>query len=103
MLPAILFDRDLTQWFIGDKPGSTVDTLATATQEVLHVQAEEDIETATRNADQVWYIIYEPSIAEYKAAGYRTYPDLEYLDSNYHLQWIESWNELQVFFYTQAP
>ena len=103
MLPAMLFDRDLPQSFIGDEPGSSVDTLAAATQQVLNIQAEESIETATRNARQVCYIIYARSVAEYKAAGHRTHPDLEYLDSHYKLQSVENWDGLQVFFYTAAP
>jgi 4-amino-4-deoxy-L-arabinose transferase-like glycosyltransferase len=103
MLPAMLFDRDLSQSFIGDEPGSPADTLATATQQVLKIRAEENIETATRNAAQVWYIIYERSIAEYRAGGHRTHPDLEYLDSNYSLESVEDWDGLQVFFYTTKP
>jgi 4-amino-4-deoxy-L-arabinose transferase-like glycosyltransferase len=103
MLPAMLFDRDLTQSFIGDVPGSPADTLAAATQDVLNITAEESIESATRNAKQVWYIIFARSIEEYEMGGHGTYPDLEYLDANYHLQSIESWDGLQVFFYTEEP
>jgi mannosyltransferase len=99
MLPATLFDRDLPQSFIGDEPGSPADTLAAATQEVLNVKAEVDIESATRNAKQVWYIIYTRSLAEYKAAGHTTHPDLEYLDSHYNLESVEHWDGLQVFLY----
>ncbi len=103
MLPAIFFDRDLQQSFIGDEPGSPADTLAAATQEVLNIQAEEGIESATRNAKQVWYIIFARSIEEYQMGGHKTYPDLEYLDANYHLESAESWDGLQVFFYTEDP
>jgi hypothetical protein len=100
MLPAMLFDRDLSQSFIGDEPGSPADTLAAATQQVLNIRAEDNIQAATGNARQVWYIIYERSIAEYKAQGNRTHPDLEYLDREYNLHSVESWDGLQVFYYT---
>lgn len=103
MLPAMLFDRDLPQLFIGDEPGSPADTLAAATQQVLQVKAETGIESATQNAKQVRYIIYTRSIAEYKAMGHRNHPDLEYLDSNYNLQSVENWDGLQVFLYTAEP
>jgi hypothetical protein len=103
MLPALLFDRELSQSFIGDEPESSTDTLAAATQQVLHIQAEESIETATRHARRVWYIIYARSIAEYQAAGHRTHPDLEYLDSRYSLQSMEDWDGLQVFLYMEIP
>ena len=103
MLPAMLFDRDLSQSFIGDELGSSTDTLAAATQEVLNIHAETDIASATREAKQVWYIIYDRSIAEYKSGRYTTHPDLAYLDSHYILGSVGTWDGLQVFFYTDQP
>jgi mannosyltransferase len=101
MLPALLFDRNLSQSFIGDVPGSGTDTLAPATQEVLNIRAEKDIHSATKNAGRVWYIIYQRAIDEYKAGGHPTHPDLEYLDSQYRLDSEESWDGLRVFLYTK--
>ncbi len=103
MLPAILFDRDLVQSFIGDQPGSSTDTLALATQQVLNIRAEKNIQSATRNARRVWYIIYQRSIEEYKANGYSTHPDIEYLDSQYTRKLEENWGGLRVFLYTKEP
>jgi hypothetical protein len=103
MLPAMLFDRDLRQSFIGDPPGSSVDTLAAATQEVLEVHAEESIQSATTNAEHVWFIIFERSVAEYRAAGNQTHPHLEYLDSHFQLQSEEIWDGLRVFLYAREP
>ncbi len=103
MLPAMLFDRDLAQSFIGDEPGSPADTLAVATQEVLNIKAEDNIKSATIGAKRVWYIIYAHSIAEYKAGEQRTHPDLEYLDANYSLQFVENWDGLQLFLYSTEP
>jgi uncharacterized membrane protein len=103
MLPAMLFDRDLSQSFLGDEPGSSADTLAAATQQVLRIEAETDIESATRDASQVWYVIYARSIAEYKAGGHKTHPDLEYLDAHYRLNAVEDWDGVQVYFYTKQP
>ena len=103
MLPAMLFDRELSQSFIGDAPGSSVDTLAAATQEVLEIHAEESIQSATTNAERVWFIIFERSIAEYRAAGYQTHPHLEYLDSHFQLQSEDIWDGLRVFLYAREP
>jgi len=103
MLPAIFFDPTLSQSFIRDEPGSPADTLAAATQQVLGIRAETSIESATRNASKVWYIIYRRSVAELKAAGHKTYPDLEYLDANYTLQSVEDWDGLQLYIYTKRP
>jgi hypothetical protein len=103
MLPAILFDRELSQSFIGDQPGSGTDTLASATQHVLGIRAETDIQSATKNAKRVWYIVYRRAIHEYKAGGYPTHPDIEYLDSQYSLESEENWDGLRVLLYTREP
>jgi mannosyltransferase len=103
LLPAMLFDRDLPQSFIGDPPGSGTDTLAPATQQVLNIKAEENIQAATRNAERVWYIVYQRAIDEYQAGGYPTHPDIEYLDSQYNLILEESWDGLRVLLYTTEP
>ena len=103
MLPAMFFDRDLPQSFIGDQPGSATDTLASSTQQVLGIKAKTDIQTATKDAKRVWYIIYQRSIDEYKAGGNSTHPDLQYLDSKYNLKFEENWDGLKVFLYVMEP
>jgi 4-amino-4-deoxy-L-arabinose transferase-like glycosyltransferase len=103
VLPAIFFDRALAQSFIGDPPGSRADTLAPATQQVLGIRAEPDIQLATRNAKRVWYIIYQRSLAEYQESGQSTHPELEYLASQFYLQSEERWDGLQLFLYTKEP
>ncbi len=103
LLPAIYFDRTLAQVYIADIPGSPEDTLAPATQEVLGVSAKTDIRSAVGSATQVFYIIYQRSIDEYRAGGYATYPDLAYLSSHYDLAGKETWNGLLVYHFTRKP
>jgi len=103
MLPAMLFDRDLPQSFIGDPPGSAADTLAPATQQVLGIRAEKNIQSATQQANRVWYIIYQRSINEYRAGGYSTHPDIEYLNSQYNLKLTEAWDGLEIRLYAKKP
>src|SRR6266487_1928844 len=103
MLPAMLFDRDLAQSFIGDQPGSSTDTLALATQQVLNVKAQKDIQSATGDAKRVWYIIYQRAIDESQASGYPTHPDIQYLDAQYSLKSKENWGGLRVFLFTKEP
>jgi len=103
MLPAMLFDRNLPQSFIGDAPGSPTDTLAPATQEVLKIGAQKDIQSATGNASRVWYIIYERSIQEYQAAGFETHPDIQYLESHFDRKSEERWDGLYVILYAREP
>jgi uncharacterized membrane protein len=103
MLPALLFDPGLPHAFIGDPPGSPSDTLAPATQQILNIKAETDIQSAAGDAQRVWYIIHQRFIDEYEARGDATHPDLQYLDSHYNLESVESWDELRVFLYTREP
>jgi hypothetical protein len=103
MLPAMLFDREFEQVFVGDVPGSGGDTLAPATQEVLRIKAEPDIQTATEDAERVWYVIYQRVIDEYDPKGNSPYPDFEYLNSHFVLQATETWDGLQVFLYVKKP
>lgn len=103
ILPAIFFDRDLPQSFIADVRGSPTDTLAPATQEVLKVHSVKNIQSATQNADRVWYIVYQAAIDEYIERGNSTHPDIEYLDTRYSLKSAESWDGLKVLLYTKQP
>jgi uncharacterized membrane protein len=102
MLPAMLFDRDFPQEFVGDIPGSSGDTLAPATQQVLGIKAEPNIQSATKDAKRIWYVIYQRVIDEY-GDGKVVYPDFAYLNSHYLLQSTETWDGLQVFIYVKKP
>lgn len=101
MLPAMYFDQELDQSYIGDPPGSATDTLAPATQQVLGIEAEADIRSATGDAESVYYIIYNRSINEYVQAGRSTHPDIEYLNSVYMPESQEAWDDLLILYYTQ--
>ncbi|MCI0552229.1 MAG: glycosyltransferase family 39 protein, partial [Anaerolineae bacterium] len=102
-LPAIYHDPELSQTFIGDLPGSRTDTLAPATQEVLGVHGQADIQTAIGNSERIWYIIYQRSLDEYRDGGASTHPDIEYLTSQYTLELQETWDGLQVYLYSKEP
>jgi hypothetical protein len=103
VLPAIFFDRNLPQLFIGDPPGSPSDTLAPATQQILGIQAEKDIQIATVHAQRVWYIVYQRSLVEFQEGESLAHPDLVYLDSQFQLHSQENWDGLQVFLYSREP
>jgi hypothetical protein len=103
LLPALYYDPNLSQTFIGDPKGSRSDTLASATQEVLGIQAKTDIQTATRGAERVWYIIFQRALDEYGTDQPSSHPDLEYLNSHYALTLQESWDGLQVYLYSGKP
>ena len=103
LLPAFYFDPALPQVFIADPPGSPTDTLSPATQKILGVNSEPDLETATKNAPRVWFIILTRSIEEYKAAGATTHPQLQYLERTYRLDMHEIWGGDEVFLFSKKP
>jgi 4-amino-4-deoxy-L-arabinose transferase-like glycosyltransferase len=103
LLPAILFDPNLSQTFIGDAKGSGSDTFAPATQKVLGVQAKTDIQAATRNSERVWYIIYQRALNEYGTDEHSIHPDIQFLNSHYTLKVQESWDGLLVYLYARSP
>ncbi len=103
LLPSIYYDRMLPQVYITDPPGSPEDTLAPAAQEVLGVNAKANIQSAVGNATQIFYIIYQESIDEYRTAGYATHPDLAYLTSHYDLAGEDTWNGLLLYRFSRKP
>jgi len=103
MLPAVYYDRDLLQTYIADPPGSSVDTLAPATQQVLGLEAQADIKSAVGDARRVWFIIFEQSIQEYVKSGEPTHPHLAWLNASYSLVEVKSWGDLRVYLFSKQP
>jgi hypothetical protein len=97
-LPSFYFDQNIQQGFIIDPPGSNIDTLAPATREILKLNEIEDLEKGTSNASRVWFIIFQQSIVEFKREN-KTLPDLEYLNNNFTLKSIESWDDIKLYLY----
>ena len=103
-LPSFYFDHELPQSYLIDPPGSSTDTLSPATRKILHLTDQENIETATIGAARVWFIIYQQSIDEFTAQGFRTHPDIDYLDANFMLTSTEILDDVRLYLYTRkAP
>jgi 4-amino-4-deoxy-L-arabinose transferase-like glycosyltransferase len=100
VLPAIYYNRALEQGFIADPPGSTVDTLAPATQQVLGIRASDSLEAATGGAKRIWFVIFQKSIDEAVTAGLPTHPHITWLDGHFHRQSIETWGPIILYEYT---
>ena len=103
-LPSVYFDRELPQTYLIDPPGSSTDSLSAATRKILNLTHDENIESASTDATRVWFIIYQRSIDEFTAQGYRTHPHLEYLDANFILTSTEIFDDVRLYLYTRrAP
>ena len=101
-LPAFYFDPELPQGYITDPVGSSTDTLAPATREILHVQYYDDIRTAAAGKNRIWYVIYRQSVDEYTSQGFQTHPDIEYLNTNFILTSTETLDDVMLYLYTRS-
>jgi hypothetical protein len=99
----LYFDSTLPQGFMIDPPNSSIDTLAPATREVLHLTEYENIEEAAIYAKRIWFVIYQSSIDEYASSIKTLPPDLEYLNENFRLENIEEWDDVRVYLYSSLP
>jgi len=82
-LPSFYFDRDLPQSYLINVPGSSTDTLSPVTRKILGLTYYENMESASKDAARIWFIIYQQSIDEYRSQGFQTHPDIEYLNTNF--------------------
>lgn len=100
-LPAFYFSPQLAQGFIADPPNSSVDTLSKGIRQTWDLTEYESIESATDDAERVWFIIFKQSIEEYTAQGLPTHPQLEYLETEFTLASLEEWDDIQVYLFVR--
>jgi len=101
-LPSFYFDRDLPQSYLINAPGSSTDTLSPATRKILRLTYSENMESASKDAARVWFIIYQQSIDEYTSQGFQTHPDIEYLNTNFILTSTENLDDVMLYLYTRS-
>ncbi len=94
-LPMVYYNRALPQSYIRDAPGSGEDTLSRPTQEVLQLLADECVSAAAKGSPRVWFVIFRRQIDEQGSAP----PDLQWMDTHYHRQSVEPFNDLLVYLY----
>jgi 4-amino-4-deoxy-L-arabinose transferase-like glycosyltransferase len=100
MLPGIYHDRSLPQHFIGDIPGSANDTLALPTQQALGIRADTCLQTASREAGRVWFVVYER--AEREAAAARIpflQAQFDWLAAHYTFIEKTTFNDVHLYLY----
>jgi len=103
MLPMTYYDRDLPQAYLRDVPGSSEDTLALPTQEVLNLYADVCIMEGVAGADGVWLIVFERVIDQYVAVGRTDFVDVQnWLDDNFTFEKDYQFNDLLVYHYVDG-
>lgn len=99
-LPGIYYQRNLPQYFIGDKAGSSDDTLALPTQETLNIMADACVQAAAHEGQRVWWVVFARAEAEYEAAGRPELKDaVVWLDDHYTAISTEQFSDLNVVLY----
>src|SRR5258708_15606980 len=97
MLPMVYYNRELPQHYIRDVPGSGEDTLAPATQEVLHLRADDCVASAAKGSLRLWFVILQEQIDQEGGNS----PELAWLDAHYRREQSPSFHDLLVFLYDQ--
>lgn len=98
-LPTAYYEQGRQLYYLADPPGSASDTLAPATQEVLGLPAQSDIEHAAAGADQIAFVVFERELQDYQDLGVGQHPALQWLAANYTLNSTEQLGDLMVFHY----
>lgn len=84
-LPAAYQDPTIPARFLADRPGSGSETLAPATQRVLGLTADADVEQAVKGASGVWLVLFRQEMDEYRLLGIDPHPAIEALLAAYEL------------------
>ncbi len=95
--PMLVRAPDLPQEFLADEAGSHNDTLALETQRALNLFPAVGLEQAVGPAEQVWFVVFDRAIQEYKASETGQHPTLSWLEQNYSAGRSLLFNDLWVY------
>lgn len=100
-LPVIYYQRDLQQRFIGDKPGSSSDTLALPTQQSLNILADSCAQAAAQGAKRIWWVIFDFAAEQYASQNRPEYQRaVDWLEAHYTRASTQKFNDLDLVLYT---
>lgn len=99
-LPSIFYDRDLTQRYLADIPGSSEDTLALPTQESLQLMADACIQSASRDGQRIWFVVFADAERQYEESDRPEYREtIAWLNTNYALVEQQQFNDLNLYLF----
>lgn len=100
-LPMIYYNRSLPQRYLRDLPGSPEDTLALPTQQALQLLADNCIQSASRDGQRVWFVVFADAPRQYKDAGRTDLQDaFDWLNAHYTAGETQEFNDLDLYLYT---
>jgi len=99
--PSHYYDRGLAQEYVGDVPGSPIDTLALPTQEVLGLLGKPDMSTAVGDAERVWFVVFQRALDEAEELG-EPNRNMAWLEDHYRLTDAIGYGDLKILVYEQS-
>jgi mannosyltransferase len=99
--PSHYYDRTLPQEYVGDVPGSSTDTLALPTQEVLGLLARRDMADAVGSSERVWFVVFQRALDEARELGVEN-QSKAWLDARYRLSSSIQYNDLNIYLYESS-
>jgi mannosyltransferase len=99
--PSHYYDRTLAQEYVRDIPGSSTDTLALPTQEVLGLLAQADVQQAADDSRRVWFVVFQRALDEAAELGTEN-PSKAWLDAHYRLTDTTTYGDLKICLYERS-
>jgi hypothetical protein len=97
----IYYERDVTQHYISDAPGSPQDTLALPTQVSLGLLADQCVQAAADGRPRVWWVTFDFAEEQYAAADRPEFAQAQsWLDQHYSQAETVGFNDLEITLYT---
>jgi mannosyltransferase len=97
LFPMRFYDRTLPQEFVADPPGSSNDTLARATQDVMNLHPVE-LSQAIQGHPRVWFVIFQTALDQAAADGH-PHGNLSQLEATFQEQPLMEFGDLRIFLY----
>jgi mannosyltransferase len=95
--PILYFGHSLPQTFLADAPHTSNDTLAIPSQQAMQIFPVDDIQAAVGSHAQVYFVVFQQTIQEYLAGGFKDHPTLAWLKQHYHLEGQAAFNDLEIY------
>lgn len=97
--PAHFYAPELNQVFVSDAPGSPNDTFEPASQRAMQIFPQPDLSAAADGYQDVYFVVFQQTLEEYRAAGYAGHPDLAWLAEHFTLVYQQVFNDLEIYHY----
>ena len=97
--PAYVYHPEIRQVFLADAPGSTNDTYALQTQQAIDLFPEPSVDEAVDGYQEVYFVVFERTLEDYRSLGVETHPVLDWLEAHYDLADLRNYEDLLIYHY----